>query len=61
MDYSGDSESFEGSDRRDWVRIVWSGSTGNRPRNEEVLSSDMYVNARIPLDPLEPAWGIIEE
>ena len=43
------------------MRIVWSGSTGNKPRNEEVLSSDMYVNARIPLDLLEPVWGIIEE
>jgi hypothetical protein len=52
---------FAGSDRRDWVRMVWSGSTGNRPRNEEVLSSDTYVNTRIPLDPLEPAWGIIKE
>ena len=31
------------------------------PRRREVLNSDMYMNATMPLDPLEPAWGIIEE
>ena len=40
-------------------RVV--GVNGEQTQDEEVLSSDMYVNARIPLDPLEPVWGIIEE
>jgi hypothetical protein len=46
------------------ARIVWptaSEMDGKRTRRREVLNSDVYVNATMPLDPLEPAWGIIDE
>lgn len=26
----------------------------------EPFESDLYINATIPLDPLEPAWGIVQ-
>jgi hypothetical protein len=38
------------------AKIAWPRST--KPR-KEVLSSELYANATWPLDPLEPAWGII--
>lgn len=28
---------------------------------KEVLSSNIYLNVTRPLDPLEPAWGIVDE
>ena len=39
------------------AKIAWPRLT--EPR-KEILSSDMYVNVTRPLDPLEPAWGIVE-
>ena len=45
------------------ARIVWpvinSGSESS-DWNETFAKSDLYINATIPLDPLEPAWGIIQ-
>lgn len=38
------------------AKIVWPRST--KPK-KEVLSSDLYTNVTLPLDPLEPAWGIV--
>ena len=40
------------------AKIAWPRS--NKPW-KEVLSSELYANATWPLDPLEPAWGIIVE
>ncbi|KAL7516690.1 hypothetical protein ACHAWX_001679 [Stephanocyclus meneghinianus] len=28
--------------------------------SNETLESDLYINATLPLDPLEPAWGIVQ-
>jgi len=42
------------------ARIAWPGGGGGSKKGREVLSSDMYLNATMPLDPLEPAWGIID-
>ena len=41
------------------ARIAWPGRTDGSKGRREVLSSDIYINATMPLDPLEPAWGII--
>ncbi|KAL3788553.1 hypothetical protein ACHAW5_009399 [Stephanodiscus triporus] len=40
------------------ARIAWPGRTDGS-KGREVLSSDIYINATMPLDPLEPAWGMI--
>ena len=40
------------------AKIVWPQNT--KPR-KETLTSDLYANATLPLDPLEPVWGIIDE
>jgi hypothetical protein len=42
------------------ARIAWPGRADGSKKGREVLSSDMYLNATMPLDPLEPAWGIID-
>ena len=42
------------------ARIAWPGRADRSKKGREVLSSDMYLNATMPLDPLEPAWGIID-
>lgn len=38
------------------AKIAWPRST--KPK-KEVLSSALYTNVTLPLDPLEPAWGIV--
>ena len=40
------------------AKIAWPRTT--EPM-KEILSSDIYMNATMPLDPLEPAWGIVED
>ncbi len=47
------------SDHRPVTAIIaWPQNT--KPR-KETLTSDLYVNATLPLDPLEPAWGVVDE
>ena len=40
------------------AKIAWPRTTVPM---KEILSSDIYMNVTMPLDPLEPAWGIVEE
>lgn len=40
------------------AKIAW--PMRSRPERKEVLSSEIYVNVTRPLDPLEPAWGIVD-
>ena len=40
------------------AKIAW--PRANKPK-KEILSSELYANVTRPLDPLEPAWGIVEE
>lgn len=40
------------------AKIAW--PRRPRPKMKEVLSSAIYMNVTRPLDPLEPAWGIVD-
>jgi len=40
------------------AKIAWPRTTD---QVKEILSSDIYLNVTRPLDPLEPAWGIVDE
>ena len=40
------------------AKIAWPRATD---QVKEILSSDIYLNVTRPLDPLEPAWGIVDE
>ena len=37
------------------AEILWPRVIAN-----ETFDSDLYINVTMPLDPLEPAWGIVE-
>lgn len=39
------------------AKIAWPRRT-SKPKKERL--PDMYLNATMPLDPLQPAWGIVE-
>ena len=40
------------------AKIAWPRTTDEV---KEILSASMYLNVTRPLDPLEPAWGIVDE
>jgi hypothetical protein len=37
----------------DWPRI-------QQDMSNTIMESNLYVNVSVPLDPLEPAWGIVQ-
>jgi len=41
------------------AKIAWPRLT-TKP-SKEILCPDLYVNVTMPLDPLQPAWGIVED
>eukprot|EP00581_Thalassiosira_minuscula_P013838 CAMPEP_0183734922 /NCGR_PEP_ID=MMETSP0737-20130205/45169_1 /TAXON_ID=385413 /ORGANISM="Thalassiosira miniscula, Strain CCMP1093" /LENGTH=393 /DNA_ID=CAMNT_0025968541 /DNA_START=145 /DNA_END=1326 /DNA_ORIENTATION=+ len=42
------------------AKIAWPRCATIKPK-KEVLTSSIYVNVTRPLDPLEPAWGIVDD